>query len=159
MNGLQAGIQPEARMTSGRKTAILGIWVFPYVLAACAYFAGVFYEPALVLRTSVLTWPIPQAVYGWLLLMVLVSALWLVGEFFSVTGRETVVSALQWDAVVSALTAIVFTGWGGWFIGTETLEWWFIVPWVAAIVDALTAAWLSINNAAQKPFMGSRGTT
>jgi hypothetical protein len=144
MNGLQAGIQPEARMTSGRKTAILGIWVFPYVLAACAYFAGVFYEPALVLRTSVLTWPIPQAVYGW---------------FFSVTGRETVVSALQWDAVVSALTAIVFTGWGGWFIGTETLEWWFIVPWVAAIVDALTAAWLSINNAAQKPFMGSRGTT
>jgi len=91
--------------------------------------------------------------------MVLLAAVWLVGEFFSVTSRETVVAALQWDAVISALTAIIFTGWGGWLIGTETLEWWFIVPWGAAVIDALTAAWLSINNAAQKPFMSSRGTT
>ncbi len=146
-------------MGGGRKTAILGIWIFPYLLAAGAYFAGVFYEPALVLREPVLTWPIPQAVYGWLLLLVLLSAVWIVGEFFSVTSRETVVAALQWDAIISLLTAIIFTGWGGYLIGTEKLQWWFIVPWGAAVIDALTAAWLSINNAAQKPFMSSRGTT
>ena len=158
MSVLQAGTQPTTRMSSGRKTALLGLWMFPYLLAAGAYFGGHLYEPAKVLREQVLVWPIPQVVYGWLLLLVLLSAVWLVGEFFSVTSRETIVAALQWDAVISSLTAIIFTGWGGWFIGTETLEWWFIVPWGAAIIDALTAAWLTINNAAQKPFMSSKGT-
>jgi hypothetical protein len=150
--------QPATKMSGGRKTALFGLWMFPYLLAAGAYFGGHLYEPAKVLREQVLVWPIPQAVYGWLLLLVLLSAVWLVGEFFSVTSRETIVAALQWDAVISSLTAIIFTGWGGWFIGTETLEWWFIVPWGAAIIDALTAAWLTINNAAQKPFMSSKGT-
>lgn len=158
MSELQPGAQPKTGMSGGRKTAILGLWMFPYLLAAVAYFGGVVYEPAMVLREQVLVWPIPQAVYGWLLLLVLLSAVWLVGEFFSVTSRETVVAALQWDAVISSLTAIIFTGWAGWFIGTDTLEWWFIVPWGASVIDALTAAWLSINNAAQKPFLSKRGT-
>ena len=158
MSVLQAGTQPTTRMSGGRKTALFGLWMFPYLLAAGAYFGGHLYEPAKVLREQVLVWPIPQVVYGWLLLLVLLSAVWLVGEFFSVTSRETIVAALQWDAVISALTAIIFTGWGGLFIGTDTLEWWFIVPWGAAVIDALTAAWLTINNAAQKPFMSSKGT-
>jgi hypothetical protein len=158
MSELQPGAQTQQRMSGSRKTAILGIWMFPYLLAGLAYFGGVVYEPAMVLRGPVLAWPIAQAVYGWLLLLVLLSAVWLVGEFFSVTSRETVVAALQWDAVISSLTAIIFTGWAGWFIGTDTLEWWFIVPWGASVIDALTAAWLSINNAAQKPFLSKRGT-
>lgn len=158
MSDLQPGAQAQQQMSGGRKTAILGLWMFPYLLAALAYFGGVFYEPAAILREPVFVWPIPQAVYGWLLLMVLLSAVWLVGEFFSVTSRETVVAALQWDAVVSSFTAILFTGWAGWFIGTNTLEWWFIVPWGASVIDALTAAWLSINNAAQKPFLSKKGT-
>ena len=158
MSEFLPGTQTTTRMSGGRKTAILGLWMFPYLLAAGAYFGGLVYEPAKILREQVLVWPIPQAVYGWLLLLVLLSAVWLVGEFFSVTSRETVVAALQWDAVISSLTAILFTGWAGWFIGTDTLEWWFIVPWGASVVDALTAAWLSINNAAQKPFLSKRGT-
>jgi len=44
-------------------------------------------------------------------------------------------------------------------IGTDHLAWWFIVPWIATIIDALTAAWLGINNAAQKPFLSKKGTT
>ncbi len=158
MSDLQPGAQPKAQRSGGRKAAILGIWMFPYLLAAGAYFGGVFYEPASALREPVLMWPIPQAVHGWLLLLVLLSAIWLVGEFFSVTSRETVVAALQWDAIISSLTAILFTGWAGWFMGTDALEWWFVVPWGASIIDALTAAWLSINNAAQKPFLSKRGT-
>jgi len=158
MSQLHPAMSSERPMSGSRRTVILGIWLFPYALAALAYFGGVFYEPAAVLRTHVLIWPIPQEVYGWLLLMVLLSVVWLVGEFFTVTSRDTVVAALQADAVISAMTAIVFTGFAGWFIGRDTLEWWFVVPWAASVIDALTSCWLGINNAAQKPFLSRRGT-
>jgi hypothetical protein len=150
--------RPISKMSAPRRVGILVIWLFPYLLAGAAYFAGSVYEPALALRASVFEWPIPPAAYGGLLLLVLVSIVWLIGEFFSVTSRETVVTALQLDSVLSSATAIIFTGFAGYFIGTGGLQWWFIVPWLATIVDALTAAWLGINNAAQKPFLSKKGT-
>lgn len=97
-----------------------GIWAFPYVLAALGYLVGTFYGPASSLRSSVLTWPVSQDVYPWLLLMLLLA--------------------------------------GGWLIGTGKLEWWFVVPWVAAVLDSMTSSWLGINNAAQKPFLSQKGT-
>lgn len=150
--------RPISKMSAPRRVGIFVIWLFPYLLAAGAYFAGSLYEPAAALRANVLKWPIPPAAYGGLLLLVLISIAWLIGEFFSVTSRETVVTALQLDAVLSAIAAILFTGAAGWFIGTGQLQWWFIVPWLATIIDALTAAWLGINNAAQKPFLSKKGT-
>ncbi len=150
---------PTAQMRGGKKTLLFVIWIFPYVLAAGAYLLGTHYAPASSLRAPVFAWPVPQDVYLWLLIFVLASVAWLVGEFISVTNRETVVSALQMDAVFSSATAILFTGLAGYYIGIGTLEWWFIVPWLATIVDSLTAAMLSVNNAAQKPFLSKRGTT
>lgn len=135
-----------------------GIWAFPYVLAALGYLVGTFYGPASSLRSSVLTWPVSQDVYPWLLLMLLLAGGWLIAEFITVTDRETIVIALQWDSVLSALTAIAFTGVAGWLIGTGKLEWWFVVPWVAAVLDSMTSSWLGINNAAQKPFLSQKGT-
>lgn len=135
------------------------IWLFPYVLAGVGYLLGSTYSGAASLRTPVFDMPPPAELYGWLLLMVLASVAWLVGEFISVTSRETVVSALQMDAVFSSLTAIIFTGFAGYFIGIGTLEWWFVVPWFASVIDAVTAAMLSVNNAAQKPFLSKRGTS
>ncbi|MFW6027850.1 MAG: hypothetical protein ACOC91_03495, partial [bacterium] len=64
---------------------------------------------------------------------------------------------LQWDTVVSTFTAITFSVAAGWFIGAGKLEWWFVVPWIASMIDAFTAGWLGINNAAQKPFLSQRG--
>ncbi len=141
-----------------KRTVWMVVWLFPYFLAGLGYLAARFYSGAASLGTSVFELPIPTAVYGWLLLMVLASVAWLVGEFISVTGRETVVSALQMDAVFSSVTAILFTGFAGYFIGIGKLEWWFVVPWLATIIDAVTAAILSVNNAAQKPFLSKRGT-
>ncbi|KAB2943487.1 MAG: hypothetical protein K8F92_13895 [Hyphomicrobium sp.] len=145
-------------MSAIRRAGIVVIWLFPYLLATGTYFAGAVYEPALALRTPVLQWPVPQPVYGGLLVLLLIAITWLIGEFFSVTSRETVVTALQFDAVFSTTAAILFTGAAGWLIGTGRLEWWFVVPWIATIIDALTAGWLSVNNAAQKPFMSQKGT-
>jgi hypothetical protein len=159
MSSLQAAQQAEAPMSIGRHLFLLTIWLFPYLLAAGAFLIAEFYAPAAVLKASALKLPVPQDVYGWLLLMVLIAGTWLISEFISVTSRETVVTALQLDAAFSAITALLFTGAAGWMIGTDRLAWWFIVPWIATIIDALTAAWLGINNAAQKPFLSKKGTT
>ena len=158
MNALQPNKRPETPMSAIRRAAIVVIWLFPYLLATGAYYAGAVYEPAVALRTPVLQWPVPQTVYGALLVLVLIAIAWLIGEFLSVTSRETVVAALQFDAVFSTATAILFTGGAGWLIGMGRLEWWFVVPWIATIIDALAAGWLSVNNAAQKPFMSQKGT-
>lgn len=135
-----------------QQASLLGLWLFPYVLAGAAYLIGRFLEAGSPLGTLVLVWPVPYDVYGWLLGMVLLASVWLVIEFFTISSRETVILALQWDALVSAITAIIFTALGGWFIGSGTLQWWFVVPWAATLVDALASSWLGINNAAQKPF-------
>ena len=151
--------QIPTRTSAFRKFLMLIDWVFPFVLAVVAYLLSKFYEPASSLSEPVLTWPVPDGVYLWLLLIVLAAIFWLVFEFLFVSDRETIISALQLDVTFSILGALVFTGVGGWLLGTEQLQWWFIVPWAATFVDALTAGWLSVNNAAQKPFLSSRGTT
>ena len=158
MSQLQDARQAPAKMSALRKVFIFVIWIFPFFLAGCAYLIGTYYEPASALRSAMLIWPVPQSVYLWLLLLVLVAVAWLVAEFISVTSRETVVAALQLDVIISFLTALIFTGFGGWCVGTNTLEWWLIVPWGATIIDALTAGWLSVNNAAQKPFLSKKGS-
>ncbi len=159
MVAMEPANAPVPKMSTGKKIILSVIWAFPYALAAFAYLLGTSYSGAESLRSPVLQWPVPQDVYLWLLILVLAAVVWLVGEFISVTNRETVVSALQMDAVFSSVTAILFTGFAGYFIGTDSLEWWFVVPWVATVIDALTAAILSVNNAAQKPFLSKRGTT
>lgn len=144
--------------TRRRGLGLVGIWVFPYLLAGAAYAVGSIFGAARSLRTSVTATDIPSDVYLWLLIMVVLSVVWLVSEFLAVTNRETVVRALQWDAAISTATAAIFSGAAGWFIAEGELEWWFLVPWIAAVIDAFTSSWLGINNAAQKPFLSHRGS-
>jgi len=158
MSQIHDAREAPARMSTLRKVFIFAIWIFPLLLAGFAYLLGTYHEPASALRSAMLAWPVPESVYLWLLLLVLVALAWLVAEFISVTSRETVVTALQLDVIVSFLTALVFTAYGGWCFGTDALEWWLIVPWGATIIDALTAGWLSVNNAAQKPFLSKKGS-
>ena len=148
----------QQNMSGGRKFIIFFNWTFPFILAAAAYLIGTHYEPASSLRTSIMSWPVSQSVYLWLLVFVLIAIVWLVSEFIFVANRETVVTALQYDLAISTIIAFMFTGYGGWLLGNDRIEWWFIVPWAATIIDALTGGWLSINNAAQKPFLSKRGT-
>jgi hypothetical protein len=145
-------------MPAGHRLMFVFKWGGPYLMAGLFYAASFMFETASSLRTPISAWPIPDAVYRWLLIMVLLAVVWLIGEFLSVSNRETVISTLQWDAVVSTLTAIAFTGVAGWYFGKGILEWWFVVPWIASICDAVTASWMGINNAAQKPFLSERGT-
>lgn len=116
------------------------------------------FEYADALRLPVFIWPVPAEVYGWLLVMVIASSAWIVGAFLAVTNRETIIFVLQADAFVSSLTAMIFSGFAGWQFGASGLQWWLVVPWLAAVLNALLSAWLGINNAAQKPFLSQQGT-
>jgi len=141
-----------------RRIGLYIVWCFPFVLAAAGYLGGTYYPAAADLRAPVFAWPVPPEVFGWLLAMVLAAVVWLFTQFLLVTSRETVVRALQFDATVSTLTAVAFTGYAGWSLGAATVEWWLVVPWLTSIVDALLTGWLGINNAAQKPFFGDTGS-
>ena len=128
-----------------RKFFMIIDWVFPFILAFAAYIAASNYEPASSLKTSVFQLPVPQEVYLWLLVLVLAAVVWLVFEFISVTSRETIVASLQLDVAVSTFTALLFSGFGGWLIGNDQLQWWFAVPWAATLIDAMTAGHLAVN--------------
>ncbi len=135
----------------------MSIRAFPYIFATSAYLFATYYHGALSLRTPVHFIFPPIEIYIWLLLFVLIALIWLFIEFVFAANRETVTSDLQVDVMISCLNAIIFTGVAGWFIGTASLEWWFIIPWVMTVVDALMGAWLGVNNAAQKPFASAKG--
>lgn len=148
----------DLRAHESRHTGIVGIWMFPHLLAAGANAAGALFEPAKSLRASVTEWPVPQDVYHWLPVMVVLSVVWLVSGFIAVTNRETVVLSLQWDAAIRTMMAAVFSGFGGFVIATDQLQYWFVVPGAGAVIDSLATGWLGINNAAQKPYPSQRGT-
>ncbi len=116
MSQFQDAREDERTTSVGHKLFIISTWVFPFLLAAAAFLIGTFYEPASALKTSTQTWPIPDSVYLWLLIFVLITATWLLTEFLSVTNRETVIAALQLDVMISFLTALLFTAFGGWLI-------------------------------------------
>jgi len=148
----------KQRFNRGRHFKLFGAWIFPYALALFAIGLSYVTQSADALRSPVLAWPIPQEVFGWLLLLVIFSGVWFVFEFSTVANRETIVVELQADAAISALTACFFTGLAGYYIGRAGLEWWIVVPWLAAMVDGITSAWFAINNAAQKPFLSDQGS-
>lgn len=76
---------------------------------------------------------------------------WLLAEIITVVDRNTKVFHLQWDDFSSLAIALVLTEWHGRLVNAGSLEWWFILPWLGAIIDGILSGFLAINNAAQKP--------
>lgn len=137
---------------------LLGLiyWLFPMVLLGVAYLIGRF-VPAF--RASVLSkWPIHESVGVILVALIIVAVTWLLFDLFWVFSRETTSRNLQINSAVTNFMAIIFSVVFGYLINSEGgVGWWFIVPFVAAIVNVFTTSWAAINNATQKPFMTERG--
>lgn len=106
-----------------------------------------FYIPAL--RAPV-EWPPSDALWPALFLSLGVMALWLVAEVVTVASRFTTSAQLQVDGFLSILIALMITFLAGWQRGE--IEWYIVVPWIGAVIDAFLTASLGVNNAAQKPF-------
>ncbi len=131
-------------------------WLFPLALLGIGYLIGDFI-PAF--RESALSkWPIDESVWIPLVAVIIVGVIWLIFDLFWVFSRETTSRNLQANSAVTNFMAIVLSVAFGYLINSDGgVGWWFIVPFVVAVVDVFTTAWAAINNATQKPFMTERG--
>ncbi len=127
----------------------LGIiwWVFPVVLVAGGYLV-----PALRLPVATSANLEPD-LYFWLLISLVLCAIWIFAGFLHATDRNTTVTALKTDAFVSLLIAIGLSATAGFLAGRNSLVWALVLPTLTAIIDALVAGNRAINNAAQKPIV------
>ena len=127
----------------------LGIiwWVIPVVLVAGGYLV-----PALRLPVTTSANLEPD-LYFWLLISLVLCAIWIFAGFLHATDRNTTVAALKTDAFVSLLIAIGLSATAGFLAGRNNLVWALVLPTLTAIVDALVAGNRAINNAAQKPIV------
>lgn len=105
------------------------------------------------LRTSVVLNDIPPEVYKWLVGQMVFGIVWLLWELNYAARRTTAVEFLQWDDAVGRAWAVGLTGWCGALVMRGDLPWWFVVPWIAVLIESFFSGFLTINNAAQKPLL------
>lgn len=138
----------EGFKDGGRKTLrIIGTVrpVFPLVMLGVGAFIPVLQVPVAMPTTNGL----------WLALAITAGfmAVWIGAEVYTVVDRKTGVTHLQWDDFISLVMAVTLTEWHGRLVAANELQWWFVLPWVGVLVDAVLSGTLAINNAAQKPLI------
>ena len=126
-----------------RVLATLGMvrWAFPIVLLPINF--GL--PPAL----ASIGLQVPD--FDWYLFVfnILALVVWLGAEGWTLIYRYTSSGALIIDTVVSILLALALT----YYLRDNLGDWRFYTPWAGTAIDALIAAVLAINNAAQKPLI------
>lgn len=133
------------------KTFFIGMtWGIPLLIMAVAWFA--FPESR---DTVSFDWNVWHGVGLAMFAQVVLTAVWLAGDWFTVTHYETPPRTLQYNCFVSTLAALILTGVFGWLVTSHQLPWFFLVPWLGSIFDTFFTVFISINNATQKPLMHS----
>ena len=113
----------------------------------------IFFFPKL--RADVtLPWYAPDDIWLGLFVQSVLVLLWIVHEFWYTAHRLTSVAQLQADVVGDITVVVVLSSICAGMIAKGGVPWWFIVPLFGAILDVYQAAIFSINNAAEKPFLG-----
>lgn len=117
--------------------------MFPFAMAAVGYLIP-------PMRVSV---GMPDSNGLWLSIVIelVIAGIWIASEMFTMSDRNTTVRYLQWDDGISLAVALVMAIWFGWLLKGGDVQWWFVIPFVAAVFDAFFSGYLAINNAAQKP--------
>lgn len=150
----------EILVTEGRRTRwqrfkyrcrqTLGIlsWIIPFVIMFLSWLLFGALSDIVSLPWNAR----PEVALG-LLFELALTAGWVIFEIYYATSRETTVRQLQVDSVVSTGFALLFTFFGAMMIITQILPWWYLFPWIGAIVDAIGSGVVAINNAAQKPLI------
>jgi hypothetical protein len=84
---------------------------------------------------------------------------WLIYEIWYTTHRNAAVYDLQLDAAVDLGVLIVIILLVGGMISAEELRWFVLVPTIGQIIDVYQSVLLGINNAAEKPYVPTKGST
>ena len=137
---------------------LLGIlwWVFPVVLISAGYFVPALQLPV---TTSAVPEVMKSDLYFWLLVSIVLCAIWIFAGFLYATDHNTTVAQLKADAFVSILLAVVLSATTAFLAGRNNLVWALVLPTCTAIIGALVTGDRAINNAAQKPIVQHRNIT
>ena len=119
-------------------------WAFPLLMLGVGYWIPPLRAPVEI--------PASNGLWASVVISLILVVIWIISEVITVTNRTTPTRHLQWDDLLSLILALAVTLWGGWLI-SRGLEWWLIIPWLGAVIDAGLSGWLGINNAAQKPLV------
>jgi hypothetical protein len=84
---------------------------------------------------------------------------WLIYEIWYTTHRNAAVYDLQLDAAVDLSVLIVIVLVIGGMINAGELRWFIVVPTIGQIIDVYQSVLLGINNAAEKPYVPTKGST
>lgn len=133
------------------------VWFFPVVLLLAGFLMSKTFFPVFGERVS--RTPSDSVVWLLLLIMTVAAIVWLLYDLFKVFNRETSSKTLQLNLFISNLVALAFCTALGYFLNSKNgVAWWFLVPFIFAVIDGFTTGWAAINNATQKPFMTPAGT-
>ncbi len=125
-------------------------WIFPIIIMGASYLMF----PAMR-APATLPWNALPEVFMGLFFALLFVVIWFIVEMYYAANRETSVSQLQWDGIVSTIFGHVFTAFGAAMLMLQILPWWYLLPWVGVIMDSIFSSYFAVNNAAQKPLIQS----
>jgi hypothetical protein len=151
---LKAHVSKLAWNVSVHKTLLVTSWLAPFLIMAVGYF---FFAP---LRAQVaLPWETTANIWAGISVQLMCLIVWLIYEIWYTTHRNAAVYDLQLDAAVDIAILIVVMLIVGGMINAGELRWFILVPTIGQIIDVFQSILLGINNAAEKPYLPTKGST
>jgi hypothetical protein len=139
---------------SVHKALLVTSWLAPFIVMAIGY---VFFPP---LRTEVtLPWQTTANIWAGISVQLIFLIAWLIYEIWYTTHRNAAVYDLQLDAAVDIAVLIVVMLIVGGMISARELRWFILVPTIGQIIDVYQSVLFGINNAAEKPYFPTKGST
>jgi hypothetical protein len=129
-------------------------WMAPLIFMGVGYL----FFPALR-APATLPWRAAGNIWIGLFIQLLLVFAWMLYEIWYTTHRNTSVTQLQADAAGDITVALALIAAGAGLVAEGGVPWWFVVPLLGAIIDVYQSPILSINNAAEKPFVSTKGST
>jgi hypothetical protein len=138
---------------SVHKTLLVTSWVAPFIIMAVGYLS---FPPL----QAQLTLPLQTSdIWAGISVQLTCLIVWLIYEIWYTTHRNAAVYDLQLDAAVDLAILIVIMLLVGGMIGAGELRLFVLVPTIGQIIDVYQSVLLGINNAAEKPYVPTKGST
>lgn len=139
---------------SVHKTLLVASWLAPFIIMAVGY---LFFSP---LRAQItLPWQTTANIWAGISVQLMCLIAWLIYEIWYTTHRNAAVHDLQLDAAVDLGVLIVMMLMVGGMITAGEVRWFILVPTIGQIIDVFQSVLLGINNAAEKPYVPTKGST
>jgi hypothetical protein len=117
----------------------------------------VFFPPLRAQLT--LPWQTTSDIWAGISVQLMCLIVWLIYEIWYTTHRNAAVYDLQLDAAFDLGVLIVIMLMVGGMIAARELRWFVLVPTIGQIIDVYQSVLLGINNAAEKPYVPTKGST